>query len=389
MIAFRPLPWEYAVRNLLRRPLRTGLTLAGLATVVVLVFVAVGFIRGLERSLARSGDPGVAVVFSLGMGKNLEYSSVPARTADLLAASLDGIRSRYGRPYVSPELYQGTEVTLAGASEPSLGLVRGVTPAALLVRRAVEIVEGRWPEPGEVLVGRLAGAKLGAADGQLDVGETVTLEGRPWRISGRFAAGGTAFDSELWCRLDDLQGAMRRQDLSLVALTPEPGAEFAQVDLFCKSRKDLELQAMRESEYYATLLADYRPVRVLAWLVVALVSAAGVFAGLNTMHGAVLGRVPELATLQTIGFHRRAIVLSLIQEGALLAMTASLTAAVVAVLAVDGATMRMTMGAFRLVVDGTTVLVGCGTGLGLGVVGSLPPAIRALRTPVVEAFRAV
>ena len=58
MFLFRLLPWEYGIRNLFRRPLRTSLTFAGLTTVIVLVFVVVGFIRGLERSLAVSGDPG-------------------------------------------------------------------------------------------------------------------------------------------------------------------------------------------------------------------------------------------------------------------------------------------------------------------------------------------
>ena len=85
---FRLLPWEYAIRNLFRRPLRSFLTLVGLTTVVTMVLVVVGFIRGLERSLAVSGDPRTAIVFSLGMGENLEYSSIPMRTADLVPASI-------------------------------------------------------------------------------------------------------------------------------------------------------------------------------------------------------------------------------------------------------------------------------------------------------------
>jgi hypothetical protein len=97
---FRLLPWEYAIRNLFRRPLRTSLTFAGLTTVILLVLVVVGFIRGLERSLAVSGDPRTAVVFSLGMGENLEYSSIAMRTSDLLPASVPGIQERYGNEYV-------------------------------------------------------------------------------------------------------------------------------------------------------------------------------------------------------------------------------------------------------------------------------------------------
>ena len=69
-----------------------------------------------------------------------------------------------------------------------------------------------------------------------------------------------------------------------------------------------------ETSYYASLQKHYQPVRMLGWLVVVLVAGAGVFAGLNTMYGAVVGRVRELATLQAVGFRRRAIAISLIQE---------------------------------------------------------------------------
>jgi ABC-type antimicrobial peptide transport system permease subunit len=386
---FRLLPWEYAIRNLFRRPLRTMLTFAGLTTVVVLVFAVVGFIRGLEQSLAVSGDGQVAVVFSLSMGENLEYSSIPMRTSDLVAASVPGIQARYGQKYVSPELYLGTQIGFGGADRRSMGLVRGVTQPALLVRRQVQIDQGTWPKTGEVIVGRMAATKLGARSSELAVGQTLSFEGREWTISGVFSAAGSAFESEVWCRLDDLQQAMKRQDLSLVALTLAPGGDFADVDLFCKERLDLELQSMRETDYYATLQKDYKPVRMLAWLVVLLVSGAGVFAGLNTMYGSVLGRVRELATLQTIGFVRRAVVVSLVQEGVVLAAAASLLATLLALVWINGLAVRFTMGAFALRIDEVAILIGCGVGCLLGLVGAIPPAIRSLRLPIVEGLKSV
>lgn len=401
---FRLLPWEYAIRNLFRRPVRTSLTLAGLTTVIVLVFVVVAFIRGLERSLAVSGDPQTAVIFSLGMGQNLEYSSIAMRTSDLVSASVPGIQERFGRKYVSPELYLGTHVRPgSGTDSPAangedaaddddqelMGLVRGVTPSALLVRRQVEIEEGDWPRTGEVMMGRMAAAKLGATDDDVRLGQSIVFEGRTWKISGVFSAGGSALESEAWCRLDELQQAMKRQDLSIVAVTIAPEGDFANLDLFCKSRLDLELQAMRERDYYAALQKDYGPVRWLAWLVVLLVSGAGTFAGLNTMYGSVIGRIPELSTLRTIGFVRRSLVVSLVQEGVLLAAAASLVAALVALLLVNGAAVRFTMGAFALRVDSVAVLIGCGVGLLVGFVGAIPPAIRALRMPIVDGLKSV
>jgi putative ABC transport system permease protein len=385
---FRLLPWEYAIRNLFRRPLRTSLTFVGLTTVIVLILVVVGFIRGLERSLAVSGDPHVAVVFSLGMGENFEYSSIPMRTNDLVPASVVGIQERFGQKYVSAELYLGTEIASDGG-EPSMGLVRGVTEAALLVRRQVQIEVGNWPGAGQVMVGRMAAAKLGVRQDDVAIGRTLSFEGRTWRVSGMFTAAGSAFESEVWCRLDDLQQAMKRQDLSLVAVTLEAEDDFADLDLFCKERLDLELQSMREVDYYASLQKDYGPVRMLAWVVVLLVAGAGVFAGLNTMYGSVIGRIPELSTLQTMGFARRAIVVSLIQEGILLAAAASVLAALIALIFINGSAVRFTMGAFSLRIDSIAVLIGCGVGVALGFFGALPPAIRALRMPVVDGLKAV
>ena len=382
------LPWEYSVRNLARRPVRTALTLIALATVVILVFVVVGFIRGLERSLVVSGDPDVVLVYSVNSEENIENSSVAARTSSLLTASLDGIHRRFGVPHVSPELYFGTRVGIQDGSA-GLGLVRGVTRNVPLVRRGVRLVQGEWPQAGEVMVGRLAAAKLGTDADALAIGNSIEFEGSSWTISGQFVAGGAAFESEIWCNLADFQTVTKRQDLSLVAMLLRPGTPAVEVSLFCKERTDLELRAIQETDYYANLQQHYKPVRMLAWLVVILVSGAGVFAGLNMMYGAVAGRIREIATLQAIGYRRRAILLSLIQEGVLLAAAASLLSGFLALAMLNGMAVRFTMGAFTLRIDSVAILVGCGVGLLLGVLGALPPAFKALRQSVAISLKAV
>ncbi|MCC9658415.1 ABC transporter permease [Rhodopirellula halodulae] len=382
------LPWEYGVRNLARRPVRTTLTLVALATVVMLVFVVVGFIRGLERSLAISGDEDVVLVYSVNSEENVENSSIAARTPSLLAASLRGTMRRYGVQHVSPELYLGTRVA-TGSGEFGLGLVRGVETSAPLVRRTVQIVDGHWPSAGEVMVGRLVAAKLGCEKEALRTGKQLKFEGRQWTISGLFASGGSAFESEIWCGLNDFQTATKRQDLSLVAIRLKPGSSAAEVQLFCKERLDLELHAIRETDYYASLQQHYKPVRVLAWFVVLLVSGAGVFAGLNMMYGAVAGRIREIATLQAIGYRRSAILVSVIQEGVLLAAAGALLSGTVALFLLNGMAIRFTMGAFALRIDSVAILVGCGVGILLGVLGSLPPALKALRQEVATGLKSV
>ena len=93
---------------------------------------------------------------------------------------------------------------------------------------------------------------------------------------------------------------------------------------FVKKGLDLELQAIRETRLLRDL-AKGQCIRAVVGLVGRFAGVrAGMFAGLNTMYGSVIGRTAELSTLRTMGYLRRAIVISLIQEGVLMALGASL-----------------------------------------------------------------
>jgi ABC-type lipoprotein release transport system permease subunit len=275
-------------------------------------------------------------------------------------------------------------------------VLRGVDfDRVFLVRRQVALIEGALPGPGEILVGRLAPAKLGISASEVAVGRSLTIEGKPWRVSGQFAAPGTLLEAEIWFRLEDLKSAMKRtNDVSVVAMRFDPAGDpvkqMGYVDYFCRNRRpDLELMGSREADYYASLQKHYAPMRALAWLLVVLVAVAGGCGAANTMYAAVAGRVREFGALQAVGFPRRAIAVSLLQESVILAAGATLLAAGLALALAQGVAVRFTMGAFTLQIDRVALLVGCVAGLGLGVFGAIPPALRAFRMPIPDALKAV
>jgi ABC-type lipoprotein release transport system permease subunit len=392
----RLLPWDYGVRNLARRPLRTALTALGLTLVVFLLLLVVGFVRGLERSLSQSGDPEVVLLHNANAAENLENSSISDEVPALARTEFAPQLVRYGEtPAVSPELTVASRVG-TGDTPGQLGVLRGVDwDRVFLVRRQAFLLEGKLPGRDEVLVGRLVPAKLGLRPADVAAGGALVIEGRPWRISGTFAAPGTLLESEIWCPLDDLKAAVKRpNDVSVVAMRfdprGDPNKQMGFVDYFCRNRRpDLELMGSREAEYYASLRKHYGPMRTLAWLLVGLVGVAGACGAANTMYAAVAGRVREFAALQAVGFPRRAIAVSLVQESVILAAAATLAATGLALLLVQGAAVRFTMGAFTLQLDRLALLVGCGAGLGLGVFGAVPPAVRAFRLPIADALKAV
>lgn len=386
----KPLPWEYGLRNLGRSKTRWLLCALGGLLVVLLMLAAGAFARGLDRALVGTAGEDNVLVLGAGSEESLERSEIDAATPSLLLASVPGIRRRMGVAYISPEVQMQSVLRLRENSPEELTAVfRGINPEAFLVHDKARLVEGRLAEPGadEVMVGALAASKLGVPAEALAVGKTIWFDRRNWTIVGRFEVRGSVLDAEIWCPLRDLQIAARRDNLSCVVMTLGDG-EFEDVDLFCKRRLDLELTAIRESDYYAHLARFYGPVRIMVWVTALLIATAGLLGGFNTMYAAFASRVREIGALQTLGYSRRAIVLSLTQESILAALCGALPGAIVGRWLLNGMAVRFSAGAFNLTVDSAVLAIGLGAGLALGALGAIPPAIRCLRLPISIALKA-
>src|SRR5579859_3883907 len=245
----RLLPWDYGIRNLARRPLRTALTALGLTLVVFLLLLVVGFLRGLELSLRQSGDPEIVLLHNANAAENLENSSIADEVPTLARTEFTPFLIHYGdTAAVSAELTVASRIGSADVDgKAQLAVLRGVDwNRVFLVRRQVFLIDGKLPEKEEILVGRLVAAKLGLPADELTVGRTLMMEGKPWRVSGRFAAPGTLLESEIWGPLDELKVAMKRpNDISIVAMRFDPKGDpvkqMGYVDYFCRNRRpDLE-----------------------------------------------------------------------------------------------------------------------------------------------------
>ncbi|MBL8990228.1 MAG: ABC transporter permease [Phycisphaerae bacterium] len=384
------LPLDYAVRNLGRSPLRAGLSVLGAGLVVLLVIAAAGFVTGMSRSLRASGDDRHVILLGAGSEESIERSEIAASVGSLVAAAVPGLQTSMGAPHVSAEVHVQLPVRSSpDAPNPRLLLIRGVTPGAMLVHRSVQITEGRFPRAGhdEIMLGSAAPRQLGLADADLAVGGTLWIDKAKWTIVGRFAAPGTVMQAEAWTALTDLKAATKRETDSCVELALGD-AEFADIDAFARQRLDLELTAVPETRYYAGLASFFRPVQAVVWATALLIAAGGLLGGLNTMYAAFSSRVRELGMLQCLGYRRSAIVLSLVQESLLAAGAGAVLACVAGLALLDGLAVRFSTGVFGLVVDHTVVALGLAAGLALGLIGALPPALRALRLPIAESLKA-
>ncbi|MGB6000578.1 MAG: hypothetical protein WBI00_08855, partial [Thermoanaerobaculia bacterium] len=138
------LPLTYVLRNLRRRRLRTGLTIAGIALVVAVYFLMSSVAETMVRSFRSTGAPEELVIVQAG-AMLVDYSNID-RSSLTYVQTLDGVASEDGQPLVAPELALPS-IILVDGSEQKAG-VRGVTAMAPAVYRQVDLTAGDWPGPG-------------------------------------------------------------------------------------------------------------------------------------------------------------------------------------------------------------------------------------------------
>lgn len=380
------LPISYAIRNLFRVPARCAQIVLGAALVIVLLMLASALSDGMDAVLRSSGSERNVILLGSGSEDSVERSEVNAAVPSLVAASVPGIKTVLGRAAVSGEIHYNGFLTPPGGEDRRQALFRGVTPAALLVHPEVQLIEGRFPQPGEAMIGRLANHKMRLPKETFNVGDEIQAGDTKLKISGIFQAPGTVMEAEVWTDLGDLQAIAQRDTISC-AVVRLGEADFGDVEVFSLQRLDLELVALRESDYYAKLSAFYTPLRAMTWVTAALVAAGAVFGGLNTLYAAFSARIREMATLQAVGFKRPALLLSLLQESLLATMLGAIIAAAFALWVADGITVPFSIGTFVIDISPSVLGIGLLGGLVLAIVGALPPAWTCLRPKLPVALR--
>ncbi|MEZ6038783.1 MAG: ABC transporter permease [Planctomycetota bacterium] len=374
------LPFGYTLRNLLRRRLRTAITVVGIAATTLLVVAMHAFAAGMQE--AAIGHQRDDVVYLLGSSAEVDLvrSVVPRGSAEVAAAAAPGVLEVDGQRAASVELH------IATRNGEQVGLVRGVTPAAWLVHPQVTVTEGREPRgPFEVMLGALAARRMGLSPEEAAIGRTLPIERREFTIVGHFSAPGSIYEAEIWARLPDVMLATKREDVSAVVLRLRDVAELPEVRLFAARRVDLEIAAVPEPELMRALMQSLLPIAALARWMALLAVVAGAFACANTMFAAVLTRTRELGTLRSLGYSPTAVAAGLVQESVLVAFLGGAIGTLIA-LGIGAVSLRYPMGALLLEPDLSSRAVGLGAAIVSGLIGGLVPAIRAVRIPLVEAI---
>ena len=385
------IPLTYTLHSLRARWMSTIVAVLGIAGTVGVFVAMLALARGFEATLVASGSPQNALIRRA--GATSEMDSLVQLEQVRVIEDAPGVARADAGPLASREVVVIAALPLKRTGTDANVQVRGVSAKVLSVRDSVRVIAGRFFQPGlnELVVGK----NVATSYEGFDLGRTVRFGGAAWTVVGVFDAGGSAFDSEVWCDGSVLNQVYQRPRNLFQSVTVRLGSPDALARLKGALGADprLTVQVDREIEYYEKQSKQLTTLILVLGTIVAVVMGIGaIFGALNTMYSAVAERSREIATMRALGFGVGSVVASFVVEALCLALIGGLLGCV-AVLPLNGLTTG-TMNwqtfshlAFAFSVTPSLLLAGLAFALLMGLIGGVPPALRAARQPIAAALR--
>jgi putative ABC transport system permease protein len=294
-------------RGLIRRPVRTGLTILGISVGIAAVVALVGISRGFSKSWVTGMKArGTDVVVS-DMGSSLIPKPFAISVRDRIA-HLPHVAATCGilvdlMSVESAQMIMVSAREWGGFSWDNLKLISGrmprdaSEPAVVLGRTAADVLKKK------------VGDKIQLETGELTV--VGIVDGNAWVENGSVILALPVFQ--------EITGNQGK--INIIDIRVAPSASAKEVDSLCEAINKLV------PEGRAVLAGDnisksegYRFVQAMSWGTSLLAVLVGVLGVMNTMLMTVFERTQEICVLLALGWKRRRIIRMVLWESALLGL---------------------------------------------------------------------
>jgi putative ABC transport system permease protein len=365
-------------RNLLRRGVRTALTVLGLGVGVAAVVSLLGIAWGFESSfLDVYEEKGIDIVVTkAGVGSTLT-SHLPAEDEEVIR-EVPGVRNVVGTVFDT--------VAIENTNLSSV-LVNGWKPGSAAFK-GIHVVEGRELKPTDdgnvVMMGKLLGGSL-----EKKAGDSINITNESYEIVGIYESASLFESGGLIMPFSVLQRNMGRKDrvsgLLVAAEKPDPQSIRELAKRIEKALPDVAASPARD---FVQGEQQLRLVKAMAWAMSFIAMILGSVGVLNTMIMTVFERTKEIGILRALGWKRIRVLNLILGESALLGLFGAIAGSAMAFVSVQAlAQFPMTRIFINPNLPVSVFGLGILLGIGLSLVGGFYPAIRASTLDPTEALR--
>jgi len=296
--------FQVAYKNLLRKKVRTLLTIIGIALSSWVLVSLLGFNRGYERALNKDID-------NMGFQLMIMAKGCPYEAATMMLKGGTGLKymnkSLIEDVDRQPEVEKTTPILMSAVFDPNKGESGGIAgyfgvePVSFAAMKTfLSFRQGGWftdPNAYEVVMGYEA-AELE----QREVGDMILMPEKnvEFRVVGILNRTGTQDDGTIFAPLGTLQKIFDRpHEITTIGIKVKKGADSAKLEAKLYKLPDVQIVSLQQVKDTIMKLISTAKVMVLSIAVIAiLIAMVGV---INTILTSVWERMQEIGILKTIG----------------------------------------------------------------------------------------
>ncbi|KAB0670428.1 ABC transporter permease [Oryzomonas sagensis] len=295
--------FQIAYKNLLRKKMRTLLTLVGIMLSSWVLVSLLGFNRGYENALNRDID-------NMGYQLMVMAKGCPYEAATMMLQGGTGLRyiarSMVDSIVDKPEVDRVTPILMQAFFDPNKGDgggiagYYGVDPATFpAMKPFLRFRQGGWfrdAQAAEAVMGYEA-AELE----QREVGDMILVPEKnvQLKVVGILERSGTQDDGTIFCPLKTLQGIAATDKITTIGIKVKKGADSAKLENALYQLPDVQVVSFTQVKQTIMKLIATARVMVLSIAIIALLIAmVGV---VNTVLMSVLERMQEIGIMKTMG----------------------------------------------------------------------------------------
>jgi len=359
-----------ALRNVLRQPTRTVLTVIGIGVALMAIVLLGAMGDGLIDTIGGLAGGLGAQLVGMEAGGSIDLSKIDEDVVQRIG-TMEGVRAA-----------EGFLTGYTSVGDLPFFVVFGYRPRGLAIRE-YRIVEG---EPlttnRQMIMGRVAAENL-----SIDVGDSMRIFDRAFRVVGIYETGVSFQDGGGVVTLRDAQrlfgqpnkvsflGIWLQEQAAADAVIHRVEARFPEVDV-------------SKASAFTEDVSDLQAMEAMVWGVSLMALVVGGLGMMNTMVMSVFERTREIGVLRALGWRRWRVLWMVLRESVTLTLLGGLGGSLVAVaVGLLLNTVPIIQGWFEMQYSGGLFGQALATAIGLGMVGGLYPAWWASNLRPAEALR--
>jgi len=355
------------VRGLMRRPVRTSLTLLGISVGIAAVVALVGLSRGFETSWTSGMKSRGTDIVVNNLGSSLTPKPFSAEVRDRIV----------GLPHVAATSAILVELMSIESSDM---MVVSAREWGAFSWQNLKVVAGRLPKDATeraVVLGTTAAEVL-----KKKIGDTLQIETEELAVVGIVDGGAVVENGSVILSLPVLQQITGNEgQINIIDIRVTPGTSEEEMRQLCDQITRLipEARAQIAGEHIRNS-QGYRIISAMSWGTSLLAILVGVLGVMNTMLMTVFERKQEICILLALGWKRSRIVRMVLWESALLGLLGGIVGVLIGIV---GVKVLKTAPAIRGLLEPDLspglMLISVAIAVVVGIVSGLYPAWRSSR----------